>query len=216
MHVNTSWKTARKTAIAGVFIGLASLGVAAHAVDAQEAGSLAVTGIDLAGDTAVITNSGAAEVDVNGLILCNFPTYQPIAGADPIPAGGSITVDVGALGIDLADDQGELAIYSESSFEDPNAIISYVEWGTADHMRSPVAVEAGIWDGNPVDAAPTLTATVDNPTSAADWGTTATDSTQVLAETGGATWLLAGLAATLIALGVSGTLVGRRRSGQIA
>jgi len=196
----------RGLAVVALGVGVAALG-AAPTVSAQDAGTIAVTGIDLENDTVEITNSGDTEIDINGLVLCNFPAYAPIEGADPIAPGASITVDAGAHGVALADDQGEFGLYTESSFEDPNAIISYVEWGTSGHQRSSVAVEAGIWDGGVVPAGTSLSASVDSPTSASDWTTTPAPT---LAETGTGTWVMAAIAGALVAAGVGASALGSR------
>lgn len=197
----------RGLAATAMAAGMTTFGIAASTVTAQDAGTVHVTGVDLLNDTVEITNSGGSEVDVNGLVLCNFPAYAPIAGADPIAPGETITVDAGSLGVALADDQGELGLYTESAFDDPDAIISYVEWGTSGHQRSSVAVEAGVWDGETVEAGSSLSASVDNPTQAADWSAAAA----VLAETGAGTWVMAAIAAAFVALGLGATAIGRRR-----
>ena len=201
--------------------------VVAQPAWAQDADAIAITMIDLTTDTVEITNNGSADLDPNGIILCNFPDYAPIAGADPIAPGASITVDAAALGVELGDDEGELGLYTASEFENPEAIVAYVEWGTADHRRSSVAVDAGIWDGTPVDAGAQLEATVDAPTSSGEWAAIGapaaqdTDSddgdgeaTVALPETGAATVIMSLIAVGLIAVGAGLAVAGRR--GRIA
>ena len=202
------WIAAATVATAiGVVAGVA------QTASAQDVGTITVTGVDLVDDTVELTNNSDSEVDVNGLVLCNFPAYAPIDGADPIAPGASITVDVGAAGVALGDDDGEFGLYTSNSFEDPDAIIAYVEWGSAGHQRSSVAVAAGIWDGEAVAAAPSLSASVSNPRSAADWATGAagsSDDAPRLAETGAGTWIIASIAGALVALGLGAGAMGRR------
>lgn len=198
MRTRTSIRTATIAALAATAAGL----LASSPAIAQEKPTISVTSIDLVNDTVEITNVGDADVDVNGLILCNFPAYAPIEGAEMIAPGESITVDAGAAGVELADDQGEMGIYTVSEFENPDAILTYVEWGTSGHQRSTVAVSAGIWDGDAVDAGSVLTANVAEPTSAANWsaeGDTATAADDLPA-TGAESWALALAALGLLAL----------------
>ncbi len=199
---------------------MVSFPAAGAAQDAKP--TVAVTAIDLDGGSVEITNHGGAEVDPNGLILCNFPTYVPIADASPIAPGDTITVDAAALGVPLDETGGELGLYASSDFESADAIISYVEWGEPGHQRAPVAIAAGVWaDGaaTPVDGV--LTATGPNPTSPADWGAAAgqddgtdegsDEGTGELPRTGSTTGPLIVLAAALVLAGVGLAGVGRRR-----
>ena len=186
---------------------------------AQDAApTIAVTGVDLANSTIEITNHGDADVDPNGIILCNFPAYAPIEGAEVIPPGGSITIDAGAHGITLDPTSGEMGLYTSPDYENADAIISYVEWGDPGHQRAPVAVAAGLWVEGSADISDgVLTATTTTPTSPADWvagaaddaaGDTAAEETETteLAQTGTAAWLMASAALGLLAFG--GLLVG--------
>ena len=45
----------------------------------------------------------------------------------------------------VSSSDGELGLYRSSSFNSPDAIVDYVEWGSSNHARSGVAVAAGIW-----------------------------------------------------------------------
>ncbi len=209
MKTRTSVRFAQLAAIAAGAVGALILAPSALA---QEAPTIAVTEVDLVNDTIDITNTGDADVDVNGLILCNFPAYAPIEGADPIPAGATITVDAGALGIDLADDQGEMGLYSVPEYENPDAILTYVEWGNDGHVRAPVAVAAGIWDGGFVEAGDVLRSNTNAPVAAADWS--AGGAAPELAATGAETWTLVLVAGALLVLGGGaglGSRLGRRR-----
>ena len=61
-------------------------------------------------------------------------------GADPdlvIPAAGLLPP--------LKSGSGEIGLYSSGDFGDPTVIIDYVEWGSTGHVRSAVAIAAGLW-----------------------------------------------------------------------
>lgn len=194
---------------------------------AQDKPTLSITAVDATTGMVTITNHGDADVDPNGVILCNFPAYGPISGADVIAPGESLTVDSGAAGVALDPSGGEMGLYTESSFESADAMVAYVEWGTSGHERSPVAVEAGLWSSGDFVATETgvLTASVDAPTSAADWDggdaaaqdddpddDTADDTTE-LAVTGADTWILALTATGLLLVGgaITGVSLSARR-----
>ena len=110
-------------------------------------GGLAIVSIDFDAGEVVIANNGGAEVDLDGHFLCNFPSYAPISGIGAVAPGASVTVPIP---VDVSPAAGELGLYTTDSYSSPDAIQAYVEWGTADHERSGVAQEAGIWDGVPL------------------------------------------------------------------
>ena len=108
---------------------------------------LSIVSIDFDAGEVVVANDGDAAVELDGLWLCNFPSYAQIAGAGSVEPGATATV---SLPIDVSAAAGELGLYTSDSFSSADAIEAYVEWGSADHERAPVAIEAGIWDGNPL------------------------------------------------------------------
>lgn len=151
-----AYASTRSTTTAG---GTGETTASPEATDAR----FVVTGVDFAAGTVAITNVGGAGGNLDGLWLCNFPTYTPISGS--VDAGA--TVDV-AFGVTAAG--GEVGLYTSRSFGDSSAIISYVEWGSAGHERSAVAVAAGVWDGAAVQGdAGRLVAVAAEPNAAADW-----------------------------------------------
>lgn len=93
-----------------------------------------------------ISNVGAEAADLNGIQLCQFPTYVDLGtvveGAS-IPAGESVRVDAATIG-GLSADGGEAALYGTAEFTNPDAIFAFVQWGTGG-ARADVAAEAGIW-----------------------------------------------------------------------
>lgn len=111
---------------------------------ASQAGALAIVSIDFSTAEIQLTNTTEAELDINGWVMCSFPSYAPISGVDPIAPGGTVTV---TSTVAVPANDGELAIYIAEDFTNPDSIVTYVEWGSDGHTRSPVAVQAGIWDG---------------------------------------------------------------------
>jgi hypothetical protein len=108
----------------------------------------------------VIQNVGGEAGSIGGLWLCQRPSYyefpdivlQPgesaavsVGGDIFVPPPDAIVIEgIAAIGpFDPA--SGEVGLYSKRAFEDPSAILSYVEWGNSGHGRSATAVSAGIW-----------------------------------------------------------------------
>ncbi len=96
-----------------------------------------------------LKNIGGTAMDISTYWLCIFPSYVMIANTT-IVCGGDMILDSGELvtvdpGLSLGSADGELGLYTTNSFGDSGSIIDYVEWGSTGHMRSTVAVAAGIW-----------------------------------------------------------------------
>lgn len=107
------------------------------------------SGVDVQGASKWVElyNAGSAEVDVASYWLCNFPAYEQISdltvleGNTTIPAGGYLVVAFD----DTGDGDGEMGLYSGSSFGSAADMVDYMQYGSAAHQREPVAVEAGVW-----------------------------------------------------------------------
>ena len=99
-----------------------------------------------------ISNLGSEPADPAGFRGCQFPNYLPVPAGELQP-GEAVRIEASLFGgLDSAD--GEVALYSEPEWEDPNAMVGYVQWGGGEHKRSPVAAAAGIWgSGAAVNAA---------------------------------------------------------------
>ncbi|MFQ5555682.1 MAG: hypothetical protein ACE5GC_09990 [Acidimicrobiia bacterium] len=109
----------------------------------------------------VIRNVGSGAGSTDGLWLCQFPDYWPLpdielgvgevlavalgSGPPPEVIGVDFTATAGGEVGTVGRREGELALYEAEAFGDPEAIVDYVEWGSAGHARSGVAVAAGIW-----------------------------------------------------------------------
>ncbi|MFQ5557446.1 MAG: hypothetical protein ACE5GB_08080 [Acidimicrobiales bacterium] len=89
-----------------------------------------------------LTNTGDEQVVLDGLWLCNRPSYSPLGGT--LGAGETIEISAGVLG-DLPADGGEVALYTSNSFGDSSALIDYVEWGSGGGRESvAVGAERGV------------------------------------------------------------------------
>jgi len=113
------------------------------------------------GPYVVISNQGTGVGSTLGYWICQFPSYYELPtlkllpgekiavslGAETLPdlVGMVATVDVSSPVGDVTTVDGELGLYSENTFNSPDAIVDYVEWGMGGHARSSVAVAAGIW-----------------------------------------------------------------------
>ena len=119
-----------------------------------------------------ITNGSDQAADPAGLQLCQFPSY-PNVPAGIIEPGGTARVPAAELG-GLNSDAGELALYVEPSFEDPNAVVAYVQWGSVGHKREEPAIGGGVWSENAFVDAATATEIHAGPlaVSASDWTVT--------------------------------------------
>lgn len=112
-----------------------------------------------------IGNFGDVTGDLDGYWLCQRPSYfalpaqklEPgesllvaLGAADSVgPATAAAVVGAeGALG-GFSPNTGEAALYASSNFSDPEAIRSYVEWGSEGGVaragRGQVAARAGLW-----------------------------------------------------------------------
>lgn len=103
-----------------------------------------------------LTNFTDVPVRLAGLVLVQGSDYFELPDVAVEP-DGTVRVAVGdgeglenvvatdaTLG-ELAPEDGEIALFTSQEFDDPTAIIVYLEWGSTPHELNPVAVEAGLW-----------------------------------------------------------------------
>lgn len=117
---------------------------------------LRISGVHFGDDgSVVVTNLGGEDIDVDGIFLCQFPTYVDlgtIVEGGTIPAGGSAEIPAAfAGGFDEAG--GEAALYQGDDFTSSDAILAFVQWGSGG-ARGGVAAAAGIWPGPDVTVTP--------------------------------------------------------------
>lgn len=104
---------------------------------------LQLVGIDFELDSMVITNAAAADVSTEGLWVYangegsefNIFTIEPRA-----------TILFSLREVAGAEQSGgEVALFSNDSFSDPEAMVDYVAWGSSGHEKASLASEAGLW-----------------------------------------------------------------------
>lgn len=138
--------------------------VADSATDSVASSSgLQVTSVDFETGVAVLTNNGDAHYDLAGHWICNRPSYAELP--DEVLDPGA-TIEVSAGGFDAAG--GEVAVYISDTFSSSDDIVAYVGWG-AGGGRDTVAVEAGIWTGQPVQPEGSAITLDGDPGSAEGW-----------------------------------------------
>jgi hypothetical protein len=103
-----------------------------------------------------LTNFTDVTVSTGGLILCQgedcfaLPTVEVAAGETALVAVGDGSglqgvIATGATIGELRSEDGEIAIYASVDYDDPKAILVYLQWGSTPHELTDVAVEAGLW-----------------------------------------------------------------------
>ncbi|MBT8246982.1 MAG: hypothetical protein KJN73_04155, partial [Acidimicrobiia bacterium] len=104
-----------------------------------------------------VTNVGGSAGDLEGWQLCQRPGYYGIGSvvvapgetvrftSGPVEGLTGQVFDAGGRFGQLSATGGEIGLYVDGNFGSASSIRSYVEWGSSDHGRSSVAVEAGIW-----------------------------------------------------------------------
>ncbi len=130
---------------------------------------VAIVAVDPGAGTMTLRNNGDTDVSTDGWWVCQRPSYDEL-DAITVPAGGTAEIDVSALG--LTGSGGEIGVYTSNSFGSADAIVAYVQWGSGDHGRASVAVDAGVWDdpaGFVDNGGEAFTATIDRPDGADDY-----------------------------------------------
>ena len=125
----------------------------------------------------LLANRGTGAGTTGEMWICQFPNYFALPAVElgpgdriAIPLGdGEVPDLVGVVASveavrplgPISRSSGEIGLYSTDTFNAPEAIVDYVEWGQADHARSIVAVRAGIWvEGGFIEMAPEVLAIV--------------------------------------------------------
>lgn len=136
---------------------------------------IVITEVSASGEVE-IKNLGAANVNIGTYWLCNFPAYDLISdltvtcGSTVLEPGKVVVVKGSNVGVNPAD--GEMGIYTNSSFGSAAGLIDYVEWGKAGHRRATLAIANGIWPANSFVPAFTSNQTLQatgNANAPADW-----------------------------------------------
>ena len=109
-----------------------------------------------------LKNVGSGSVSLTNFSLCQFPNYWPFPIGFVLSPGTFVVVHwnqtgtntgtdlfTGGLGASLSPSSGEIGFYDCNGgcacFGGSACIRDYVEWGNSGHVRSSVAIGAGIW-----------------------------------------------------------------------
>lgn len=121
-------------------------------------------------------NAGTAEVPAADYWLCNFPSYSRLGdltvldGNLNIPPDGYLVVTFD----DLGEGDGMVGLYSSQAFDNADAMLDFMQYGSAGHTRESVAVAAGVWDADTfaeaVESGQTLSYFGAGANSGANWG----------------------------------------------
>jgi len=106
--------------------------------------------------TIEVGNLGPDAGDLTGLWLAIDPYYLELPSTVLAPGTALIvsvaddadqTLVLPAAGLlpPLTSASGEIGLYRSGDFGNPGSIIDYVEWGSTGHVRSAVAIAAGLW-----------------------------------------------------------------------
>ncbi len=116
----------------------------------------------------VLRNAGDEPYALAGHFLCNRPAYMALPDVT-IEPGDVIEIDAADLALDPTN--GEVGVYTSSSYDDPSAMLRYVQWGEAEHGRTATAVAAGLWPSGEAigNGGASLFATSDDAISVSGW-----------------------------------------------
>lgn len=132
------------------------------------AGGLIIESVDFDAGVMKLLNTGDSAYDTNGHWICSRPSYIDVESVSVAP-GATFEVDVSGIGVRAGD--GEIGLYASNDFGNPDDIVAYVQWGSAEHGRASVAVTAGVWtegEALPGDQV-VIRSTSDRPVSASAW-----------------------------------------------
>ncbi len=107
-------------------------------------------------DIVRLTNMGAEAQDLSGWQLCQQPVYWALPSRS---LGPGESLDIGLGDGDDTDemvfaggrigafetDEGNMALYNQASFADPNSLVHFVQWGSGGLGREREAYSAGLW-----------------------------------------------------------------------
>jgi hypothetical protein len=127
--------------------------------------SIVIDEIALAGADGTVTLINASDdaIDVGGWFMCQRPSYARLPDGTTIGAGERLTVHANAGdnaatdvfvggGMGLLGGSGEMAIYSDGSFDSAASMVAYVGWGGGGG-RQGLAQVADLWGDTNLDVA---------------------------------------------------------------
>ncbi len=96
-----------------------------------------------------IKNISNDTIDVTDYWICKTGNIYNRIGVTTVECGSFNNLmapgEVKGLNLSISNTDGELAIYNAADFDNPNAMIHYVEWGSTGHGRSDEAIAADLW-----------------------------------------------------------------------
>lgn len=140
--------------------------------------------LDPATNSVTLKNFGASNVSISGYWFCNFPVYDQVSEMTTVTSlDPGEEVNIGST-VAFAVADGEFGLYSTNANGFGTGAVAnmldYMQWGSANHQREPVAVSAGIWGvGTFINIAPPFEYTGDGTQNGvANWSTLGIDNFQ--------------------------------------
>ncbi len=114
------------------------------------AANVRIVSVDPTEDSFTFKNFGESEVDITSYRLCSKFVYTESALSNLTLTSGSLKLAAGASvtlsGWPVDDTSADLALYlAEGSFSDADALVDFVQWGSAGNGRESLAASKGIW-----------------------------------------------------------------------
>lgn len=130
-----------------ILLILAMLILAACSDDSTEEesplASLRLAGIDFPLDSVLLINNGAEPIRTESLHLCQGDMCFEF-NIFSIAPRSTIIFDASRAG-GLDPEMGEVALFDSDAFDDPDSMVDYVAWGSADQSLANTASEALLW-----------------------------------------------------------------------
>lgn len=132
-----------RTILLPILLAVALLAGACGSEDGESLDSLQLIGVDFELNSIVLTNGGGGSLLTEDVwIYQNGEAFE--LGLFTIEPRATILFSVRELdGVDTSG--GEIALFSSNSFEDEEAVLDYVAWGTSGHRLIDDEVVAGTW-----------------------------------------------------------------------
>lgn len=157
LHDGGSWREAidilkrtnRKRIYGPRGLGLVAVAVLVAAAcgprstEGSDLSDLQLIGVDFELNSIIISNNGTTDVRTEGLWA-----YRDGQGFEfdifTIEPRATILFSMREMG-EISADGGEIALASSDDFENPNALLDYVAWGSRGFDLTETATEAGLW-----------------------------------------------------------------------
>ncbi len=111
--------------------------------DESPLANLRLAGVDFPLDSVLLINNGADPVRTENLHLCQGDMCFEF-NIFSIAPRATIIFDASPAG-ELDPEMGEIALFASDVFDDPDSMVDYVAWGSADQSLAETASEALLW-----------------------------------------------------------------------